>query len=71
MKPLYSLLLVAALLVGVMIGVGITGRLEPFLEAILTVFAGPEGSRFYLVPVDFDPFDPCLWGPNSPHDLCV
>ena len=51
-------ILAAILLVGVTIGLKATGRLEPILEPFLTVFAGPEGSRFYLVPVDYNPFLP-------------
>ncbi len=70
MKPLRSLLLAAVLIVGVTIGMGVTGGLEPFLEPIL-VHLSPKPKPPSLVPVDFDPFDPCLWGATSPHDLCV
>ena len=57
MKPLRSLLLATALIFGgFTIGLEVTGRLEPFLEPILAFFAGPEEPRFYLVPVDFNPF---------------
>ena len=60
----------ATLLVGVTIGLEVTGRLEPILEPIL-VYLSPKPKPLHLVPVDFDPFDPCLWGASSPHDLCV
>ncbi len=71
MKPLRSFLLAAALLfVGFTIGLGVTGRLKPFLEPILVYFS-PKSTPPSLVPVDFDPFDPCLWGATDPHDLCV
>ncbi len=74
MKPLRNFLLAVTLLVGVMIGLGTTGELEPFLEPILVyLFAedAPTASGLSLMPVDFDPFDPCLWGATSPHDLCI
>ena len=70
MKPLRSLLLIAVLLVGVAIGLAVTGWLEPFLEPILVYLFDPP-KPLSLGPVDFDPFDPCLWGAVSPHDLCV
>ena len=73
--PLRSFLLaVVTLVVGVTIGLEITGRFEPFLEPILVyLFAedAPTASGLSLMPVDFDPFDPCLWGAISPHDLCI
>ncbi len=74
MKPLHSLLLAAVLLAGVTIGLGTTGELEPFLEPILVyLFAedAPTASGLSLMPVDFDPFDPCVWEATSPHDLCI
>ena len=70
MKPLRILLLTVTLIFGVVIGAGVTGRLEPFLEPILVYFS-PDPKPLDLVPVDFDPFDPCLWRATSPHDLCV
>ncbi len=71
MKPLRSLLLAAVFTVlGVVIGLVVTGQLEPILEPILVYFS-PEPENYGLVPVDFDPFDPCLWGVTDPHDLCV
>ena len=63
-------ILVATLLLGVTIGMSLTGGLEPFLEPILVYFS-PDPKPLSLVPVDFDPFDPCLWGDTSPHDLCI
>ena len=72
MEPLRSLILAVTLLVGIVIGVGVTGRLKPIFESMLALFAGPvELDKLGLVPVDFDPFDPCLWGEFSPHDLCI
>ena len=72
MEPLRSLILAVTLLVGIVIGVGVTGRLEPVFDSMLALFAGPvELDKPSLVPVDFDPFDPCLWGATSPHDLCI
>ncbi len=66
MNPLRSLLLaVVSLLVGVTIGLVVA---EPFLESVFALFAAEKPD---LVPVDFDPFDPCLWGAISPHDLCA
>ena len=47
-------LLAAALLIGVIIGVSGAARLEPFLEPIVTLFAGPE--EYILVPIDYNPF---------------
>ncbi len=55
MKPLRSLLLAAVLLVGVTIGLGIAGRLEPFFEPILVYFS-PEPQKLWLEPVDYNPF---------------
>ncbi len=52
----WFLLAVVTFLVGVTIGLEVTGRLEPFLEPILAFFAGPEEPKFYLVPVDYNPF---------------
>ena len=63
-------ILATTMLLGVTIGLEATGRLEPFLEPILVYFS-PNPKPLDLVPVDFDPFDPCLWGNSSPHDLCV
>ena len=60
MKPLRSLLLAAALLVCVTIGLEVTGRLEPFLEPIL-VYLFPEPAVHSLVPVDFNPFPDDLY----------
>ena len=54
MKPLRSLLLATVLLVGITIGLGVPDRLEPFLESILYLFAGPE--EYWLEPVDYNPF---------------
>ncbi len=55
MKPLRNLLLAAALLfAGFTIGLVATGWLKPNLESILALFSEPE--KFYLVPVDFNPF---------------
>ncbi len=64
-----SFLLLAAVLSGFAIGVVVTGSLEPVLEPILALF--DESSKFYLEPVDYDPFDPCLWDATEPHDLCI
>ena len=76
MKPLRSLLLAAALLVAVTIGLEVTGRLEPLLEPIVSYLSHehqqPKPTKPSLVPVDFDPFadeDPCET--NSPHELCI
>ncbi len=74
MKPLRSLLLAAVLLVGIMIGLGVTDQLEPFLKRILVEVRVlfPEPAKHSLVPVDFNPFadeDPCET--NSPHELCI
>ncbi len=77
MKPLRSLLLAAALLFGgVTIGLGVSERLEPFLEPIVSYLSHehqqPKPTKPSLVPVDFDPFadeDPCET--NSPHELCI
>ena len=70
-KSLHVFLIAAILLVGVTIGaVFDAGGLERFLEPILVyLFDSPKPPD--LVPVDFDPFDPCLWGETSPKDLCV
>lgn len=64
-------LAVVMLLGGLTIGLAVTGWLEPFLEPILTYLLDPPKPGLQLMPVDFDPFDPCLWGDNSPNDLCV
>ena len=66
-----SLLLAAALLFGgLIIGLVITGWLEPILEPILALFDEPP-KPLGLMLVDFDPFDPCVWEATSPHDLCI
>ena len=52
MRALY--ITAAALLVGLMIGVGVTG---PLLEPILVYFF-PEPENYILVPVDYNPFLP-------------
>jgi len=49
-------ILVATLLLGVTIGVATTGRMEPFLEPILALFAEESAPKLRLVPVDFNPF---------------
>ena len=66
----WFLLAVVTFLAGVTTGLEVTDQLEPFLEPIL-VYLFPEPAVPSLVPVNFDPFDPCLWGAVSPHDLCV
>ncbi len=71
MNPLRSLLLAATLLVGVTIGLVFdAGGLERFLEPIVAYLFDPP-KPLSLVPVDFDPFDPCLWGGADPQDLCI
>ena len=67
--------LAVALLAGVTIGMIFdAGGLERFLEPIVVYLFAEDGagaSGLSLMEVDFDPFDPCLWGATSPHDLCI
>ncbi len=51
-------LLTVSLLVGVAIGFGTTGELEPLLEPVVALFAGPGPEKYYLVPIDYNPFLP-------------
>ena len=64
-----SLLLAVALLFGALIiGLAVTGQLEPLFEHLARFLPAPA-PVLTLVPVDYDPFDPCYL--TGPHDLCI
>ena len=51
-------LLAVTLLVGIAIGLGATGELEPLLEPVVAFFAGSGPKKPSLVPIDYNPFLP-------------
>ena len=57
----WFLLAVVVFLVGVTIGLEVTGRLEPFLEPVVAYFSHEhrqQPPKLRLVPVDYNPFLP-------------